>query len=182
MSPSPDRIPAAAHRGDLRASHADRDQAVGSLKAAFVEGRLVKEEFDQRVGQALTSRTYAELAAVTADLPAGLTAAEPPAPARPAGKRPVLLRPGAVGATATLLYLGMWPLAAALPRTTDSDVNDVVNLVGGATLVYMFVVVCVCVWAQVLASRRGESPGERAGPAATRMPSPMGVRAPRTPA
>jgi len=40
------------------------------LKAAFVRGRLDKGELDTRVGQALASRTYAELAALTADIPA----------------------------------------------------------------------------------------------------------------
>ena len=58
-------------RGQLRASHADREQVIGTLKAAFVQGRLVKDEFDLRVGQALAPRTHAELAALTADLPAG---------------------------------------------------------------------------------------------------------------
>jgi uncharacterized protein DUF1707 len=62
----------AGGRGHLRASHADREQVIGTLKAAFVQGRLVKDEFDLRVGQALAPRTYAELAALTADLPAGL--------------------------------------------------------------------------------------------------------------
>ena len=31
------------------------------LKAAFVQGRVTKDEFDARVGQAFASRTYAEL-------------------------------------------------------------------------------------------------------------------------
>src|SRR5215469_18967466 len=61
----------AGSHGHLRASHADREQVVGTLKAAFVQGRLVKDEFDLRVGQALAPQTYAELAALTADLPAG---------------------------------------------------------------------------------------------------------------
>jgi hypothetical protein len=55
---------------------------IGTLKAAFVQGMLAKDEFDLRAGQALAARTYAELAALTADLPAGLTAAQPPRPAR----------------------------------------------------------------------------------------------------
>jgi hypothetical protein len=42
------------------------------LKAAFVQERLTQDEFGTRVGQALTSRTYAELAVVTAGLPADL--------------------------------------------------------------------------------------------------------------
>ena len=60
---------------------------INTLKAAFVQGRLTKIEFDQRVGQTFTSRTYADLAAVTADLPARLIRAEQarePAPAQAA--------------------------------------------------------------------------------------------------
>ena len=60
---------AARGRGHLRAAHADREQVVAALKAAFVQGRLDKEELDARVGQAFAARTYAELAALTADLP-----------------------------------------------------------------------------------------------------------------
>ncbi len=57
--------------GQLRASHADRVRVTDVLKAAFVEGRLTREELDARVGQASTARTYAELATLTADLRAG---------------------------------------------------------------------------------------------------------------
>jgi hypothetical protein len=64
--------------GYLRASHADRGQVIAALKAAFVQGMLTKEELDARAGQAFASRTHGELAALTADLPAGLTAATPP--------------------------------------------------------------------------------------------------------
>jgi hypothetical protein len=68
-------------RGHLRTSNADREQVIGLLKAAFVQGRLRKDEFDLRVGRALTSRTFAELAALTADIPADLTGLQPPQPA-----------------------------------------------------------------------------------------------------
>ncbi len=64
---------AAAGRGHMRASHADRERVIDTLKAAFVQGRLTKDELDQRVGQAFASKTYAELAALSADLPAGQT-------------------------------------------------------------------------------------------------------------
>jgi len=74
----------AGARGQLRTSHADREQAIDLLKAAFVEGRLTKDEFDLRVGQAIGSRTYADLAAVTADLPARVTSGMPPAAPVPA--------------------------------------------------------------------------------------------------
>ncbi len=55
----------------------DREQAISALKAAFVQGRLTSDEFDARVGQALTSRTRAELAAITADIPVGPTGVQP---------------------------------------------------------------------------------------------------------
>lgn len=69
----------AASRGRLRAAHADREQVIEVLKAAFVQGQLDRDEFDLRIGRALTSRTYADLAALTADIAAD----------RPAGARPV---------------------------------------------------------------------------------------------
>ena len=61
----------AAGRGHMRASHADREHLIDTLKAAFVQGRLTKDELDQRVGQAFDSKTYAELATLSADLPTG---------------------------------------------------------------------------------------------------------------
>jgi hypothetical protein len=51
------------------ARQVDREQVLDALKAAFVQGRLTKDEFDQRVGQVLAA--YAELDALTADIPAG---------------------------------------------------------------------------------------------------------------
>jgi hypothetical protein len=59
--------------GGLRVSHADREQVIGGLKTAFVQGRLTEEELGARAGQVYASRTYAELAGVTADLPDELT-------------------------------------------------------------------------------------------------------------
>ena len=73
--------------GGLRASDADRDQAVDALKAAFVQGRLAKAEFDARVGRALASRTYAELRAGTAGIPAPPTTAQPPGAPSPMAKQ-----------------------------------------------------------------------------------------------
>jgi hypothetical protein len=70
----------AAGRGHMRASDADREQVLDILKVAFVQGRLVKDELDIRAGQTLSSRTYAELAAITADIP--VAPIEPP-PLRP---------------------------------------------------------------------------------------------------
>ena len=65
-----DRYPAAGSaRGNMRAADADRDRVVESLKLAFSEGRLSKDEYDGRVESALSARTYADLDQVVTDLP-----------------------------------------------------------------------------------------------------------------
>jgi hypothetical protein len=54
----------------LRAADADRDRVAGILGVAFTEGRLSKDEYDARLGAALSARTYADLDQVVTDLPA----------------------------------------------------------------------------------------------------------------
>jgi hypothetical protein len=83
-----------ASRDGLRASRADRERVVEVLKAAYVQERLTKDELDDRVGLTLASQTYAQLAAVTADLPAGLVPA-PRTASRPR-RRPSVARTGAI--------------------------------------------------------------------------------------
>jgi hypothetical protein len=100
----------------LRASHADREQMIGTLQAAFVQGVLAKDEFDRRVGQALASRTYAELTALTADLSTRLTAAQSPPPVQAQGEARIP-RPGLVIMAATVAYAAAWALTSALPRS-----------------------------------------------------------------
>jgi DUF1707 SHOCT-like domain len=78
--PGDQKAAAAVGRSRLRASRADRREAAEVLKAALVHGWLTKDEFDARTGQARASRTYAELAAVTADVPAGLDEGPPHRP------------------------------------------------------------------------------------------------------
>jgi len=66
----------------LRASDADREHVIDTLKAAYVYGLVTRDEFDARVSQTFAARNHAELALVTADIPAGLAAASsPPRPA-----------------------------------------------------------------------------------------------------
>jgi DUF1707 SHOCT-like domain len=69
LGPGPDD--AAGGYGNVRASAADRERAIDVLKAAYAEGRLTREEHEARAERAYRSRTYADLAALTADLPAG---------------------------------------------------------------------------------------------------------------
>jgi Domain of unknown function (DUF1707) len=137
-----------ADRGRLRASRADREQVIDTLKDAFVQDRLTKDEFDARVAGALASRTHADLAALTADLPASPAAAPPPrrpVPARP--RRPEPRRPENVAArrgtrvlaVTTVLAGGTW--AAAWLSQADSQVLAV--LVWTLTIVWAGSVILV---------------------------------------
>lgn len=69
----------AADGGQFLASHADREQVIDTLKVAFTEGRLTQDELEGRVAWAAGSRTYAELAAVMADIPVVCAAVRRPA-------------------------------------------------------------------------------------------------------
>ena len=132
---------AAAGHGHLRASDAHRDYVIGQLKAAFVQGRLTMDEFDERVGQAFASRTCAELAALTADLPAGLTAAPPRRkPARAPGRVSINK---AVNGAACVIFAANLGLAAALLTGTGAAV----------VLVAVFTVIGAAVagWALIVA-------------------------------
>jgi Domain of unknown function (DUF4190)/Domain of unknown function (DUF1707) len=74
----------------MLAAAADRDRTIDVLKAAFGEGRLTKEEFDTRSGKVLAARTYADLAAIVADLPVGPTG--PAGPVMPYGYYPQVIQ------------------------------------------------------------------------------------------
>lgn len=68
--PPPGRGDEVASRGELRASHEDRDRVAEILRVAAGDGRLTAEELDERLETALTARTYGELAVIIRDLPA----------------------------------------------------------------------------------------------------------------
>ncbi len=53
----------------MRASDTERDLTVDRLAVAYSEGRLDHEEYERRVGAALTSVLVGELRSLTADLP-----------------------------------------------------------------------------------------------------------------
>jgi hypothetical protein len=93
---------------------------IDMLKAAFVQGRLARDEFGLRVGQAVASQTYADLAALTADIPAGLTGAQPPEPARePADKQAVT-----AVACVSAAWTGIW-----VPLVIVDGIPSLANLV-----------------------------------------------------
>ncbi len=61
----------------LPVTYADRERVICTLKAALAQGRLTEDEHDERTARASVSRSHAELASLTADLPDGLTALPP---------------------------------------------------------------------------------------------------------
>ena len=73
--------------GQMRASDRDRDSARGLLQAAYAEGRLTRDEFDDRSGQVLRAQTYQQLQALTADLPGHALGAQPQYPLQYAAPR-----------------------------------------------------------------------------------------------
>jgi DUF1707 SHOCT-like domain len=102
----------------IRASDAERDAAVERLSQATGDGRLTLEEFSQRMGQASTARTRAELDRLVSDLP--VQAAPAPAAVAAPGAPSYHIRP--VGG---LRVYGPWRM--------DRHVV-VLSLVGGARL------------------------------------------------
>ena len=78
---------AGGERGKMRAADADRDRVVEFLNMAYSEGRLSKDEYDGRLENALSARTYADLDQLVIDLPAArATAVIPVIPVIPVTK------------------------------------------------------------------------------------------------
>ena len=64
-----------AYQPAMLAGSADRERAVGVLRAGLAEGRLTRAEHDQRVARVHAARTYGDLAALVGDLPCGIPGA-----------------------------------------------------------------------------------------------------------
>ena len=73
----------------MRASSADRDKTVEMLTAAYTEGRLTREELEERSARALVAQTYADLSSVVSDLPGGARTVQPYRPGYYPAERPV---------------------------------------------------------------------------------------------
>jgi len=65
----------------LRAADTDRDRVADLLRQAAAEGRITFDELDERLSRAYAAKTFADLEAVTSDLPGpGVSAPVPAAP------------------------------------------------------------------------------------------------------
>jgi hypothetical protein len=146
---------AGSGRGRLRASDADREHVVDTLKAAYVHGLVTKDEFDARVSQTFASRTFAELALITAGIPAGLAAAPPPPGPGPAKANPAAhanLTPGERAIIGTGLLAALVLLVALF---TGGSVGGLLGLgATGSAFVSLSLI-----GAQVRSSRRNRHSG-----------------------
>jgi hypothetical protein len=125
--------------GHLRASDSDRAHVIDTVKAAYVYGLVTKDEFDARVSRTFASRTRAELALVTADIPAGLAAAHQqprPTPIPVPGNAPAHTNVGpgdrAITATAIFAVLALVISIAAGPFASPAAVLLVFGGAGSA--------------------------------------------------
>ncbi len=60
--------PPGVRSGSLRASDADREQVNEVLNTAYAEGRLTREEYDERTDEVLAAKTFDDLIPITRDL------------------------------------------------------------------------------------------------------------------
>jgi len=110
----------------LPVTYADRERVIRTLKAALEQGRLTEAEHDERTAKASVSRSGAELAGLTADLPAGITAVPP-------SVRDVRIAVGVIIAAAGVL-------AAVLVTNPDNILAFMAALGAVATLIVVPVI------------------------------------------
>jgi hypothetical protein len=133
--------------GDMRVSDAERDHAVSELSAAFQEGRLSMEEFDERSGRALGARTGKELAALLADLPLDRASVTPTADLEQAARRSLATRVAVSASAVAAVSLGVIALAnatstASVPAAPNPPVDWAGAIVPGAFAI-LFVAIIV---------------------------------------
>lgn len=98
--------------GNLRASDIDRDKVTAVLSTAYAEGRITREEHDERLDQVMRAKTFDDLIPITSDLVP--LSAPAPAPTR------------AVAPTAP-------PATFTVDTTRDSGSDQMIAIFGGAT-------------------------------------------------
>src|SRR5829696_541088 len=98
----------------VRIGDAERDRVIDQLADHHAAGRLTLAEFEDRMAAAQTARTGADLAVLTADLPAPTASPPPRSPARPAARRLLDLDPAVRTYLAVMALLWLIWLASAV--------------------------------------------------------------------
>jgi Domain of unknown function (DUF1707) len=144
MATGPGDEPAGPGRDRLRAGHADREQVIEALKDAFVQGRLTKDELGARVGQALAARTYADLAALTADIPPGPAAARPAPRLARARRSPLARAATRSGICLTITAAAVWASLANPGNAPDGSPLGQLMLVLAVAALWTAVGIMAC--------------------------------------
>jgi hypothetical protein len=166
MAEPGDDTAASGGHARMRAARADRDHAVEVLKTAFVQERLTRDELDARVSRALRARTYADLAALTEDIPAGLVSVPLPvvppagagagAPGSPARILGVALRRTGMCLTGGLALIGIIFLTAPNQWDFLAFLGTIMSVVAASGFLgYGF----IDAWNEWRAERSGPPPG-----------------------
>jgi hypothetical protein len=93
----------------LRVGDAERDEVTTALHEHFAQGRLTRDELDERLTATLSATTVGDLRAVTRDLPGG-------APAPASGRHPAAGPRGRGPWETGAVYRGRGPLGSPWPR------------------------------------------------------------------
>ena len=89
----------------LRAADADRERVIARLRDHFAEGRLTRDELDERITAALSAKTFGDLRVLMADLPEPAPAGLPARTLPRAAAGPVFVRRGPRLLPLALLFL-----------------------------------------------------------------------------
>jgi hypothetical protein len=105
----------------LRAGDADRERVAERLRIALEEGRLNLTEYDERLRDAFSARTYADLDALLTDLPPVTPASKSQLAVRSDGSYPAatarwLAAQWGSWARAVVICTGIWAVSCLLTR------------------------------------------------------------------
>jgi MFS family permease len=96
--------------GAIRASDDDRARVQGMLNDAFADGRLTREEWDERATAVAGPVTHGDLARLTADLPSPFAIPGQPVPVTPYWPQPMLPQQSTNGMAIAALACGIGQL------------------------------------------------------------------------
>jgi hypothetical protein len=155
----------------MRAASADRERAVDVLKAGFTEGRLTQDEYNDRMGRAYAARTYGELMALTADLPAGAVPTVWPMPVyQPPASTNSLARASLVLGVAEFFTMGLTAIPAIIcghmakreMRLTGQRGDGLATsglVLGYMAVIFWGILIALSIVGAVISASGGVSPG-----------------------